>query len=915
MGILFLEIIFNAMQYSRRDFMLDQIIYTRCSKHRSLENNGQEEIQDGFNVYSMSEEIFSHYTKDELNFLKKRIMQPNASSEREPIGLLTSYEYFKIIGGNKVISRLDGRPICKDTRKNGSANRGGTIINQTFLGDFEGYAFEFINSPDWNATQKSEIEYYHDDADEKVPYLPVLDREMYPGDISVEYIRTFLSPRKDVYKKVLFFLMQQFSKEESERKILLIKDNPQNVGIWIAAISLAMSTAMAEELTFSTNKSNLGMQAELFYYMDKSGKVYYRSEQNQNLTRKPYYMIVGFHPLDRFSKSLRELPNSNFVILDGENLSFGIDEKFSVPESIYFEHASELNMEINLFSDIVLDNYFVYNFTDKIISLYEAYHYLLTDAIPNNSMDYSRTLRYLRILNSFDKSKDKAFDEKIFSRIMQVYPTKFNEDENNGYALIKELAKIADTSDKQKEINDAITKKMIIAIKNMKNGKDSIVTAWKSISYSDLAIDIRSLLLNVFSDKLLKEIAEEISYASEDSINTVLDMYICMIEREIISYKTICQDQVKYAFVISAFDKIKESENKLVLLLKRLSGFVELLACILYSLENGNRKETVFVRAIVKACTDIVSVIICFSKINKADFNTVDNVLRTYVIENEKCDDNILKCYFTAIKNVDTVEADNSMLFKAWLSILKANDLGRFFKNIYYSEFNIKFKDELLEIADNKFKYDEIIVLPKEVIEEISDVATLKDIYSRTEEIFDLYTALKMKKKLDDLMSDMDKFSEAQLVFDETEIKSEFVQTLFKVSVGYENADMHCRILFLFDFEDAVSRNEYIKKYIEQVLKNTSRNQILNQIISLSQVSYLIKKMKSDCSEIEVSWEDNLIECVIPYYKSSMSEQIKKMPCDAIVQKNTLVLLDKVEKKVPKGLGGMLNSILGKFKK
>ena len=58
-----------------------------------------------------------------------------------------------------------------------------------------------------------------------------------------------------------------------------------------------------------------------------------------------------------------------------------------------------------------------------------------------------------------------------------------------------------------------------------------------------------------------------------------------------------------------------------------------------------------------------------------------------------------------------------------------------------------------------------------------------------------------------------------------------------------------------------------------------------------------------------------MIECVIPYYKSSMSEQIKKMPCDAIVQKNTLVLLDKVEKKVPKGLGGMLNSILGKFKK
>lgn len=897
--------------------MLDQIIYTRCSKHRSLENGGREEIQDGSTVYSMSESVFTNYSKEELGFVEKILRKPNASSEREPIGLLTSYEYFKTVDGNKVVSRLDGRPMCTEKRKNGSANRGGTIINQTFLGNFEGYAFEIIDSPDWNAIQKPEIEYYHDDADETVPYLPTLNRDMYAGDFSVESIRLFISERKEAYKKALFFLMQQFSKDVSERKVLLIKDNPYNVAMWIAGLSLAMSTTMAEELTFSTNKSNLGMQTDtqLFYYVDNLGKIYYSPAQNQNMERKPYYMVVGFHPLDRFSKALREFPNSNYVILDGENLSFGIDDNFSAPNSIYFEHASELNMNINIFSDIILDNYSVYNYSDKIIDLYEAYYYLLSDNNSNSYSNYTETLKFLRILNSFSKSKDKSFDEKVFSRIMQVYPTKFSEDENNGYELVKELTKIANTPDKQREIINAIEKKIAIALEKMSQGENSIVGAWKSISDNDIGIDVEKLLSDVLTNHVLQEITNGINFASEDAVYTVLDMYIDMIERGIISYQTTCEDQIKYAFVIRAFAKIKDSENKITLLLKRISGSVELMAAILYSLENSRGEESIFIRAFIKVCPDINSVVTYYSKYSEANFNVVDIVLMTYILEKNECENSVLDCYFNMTRTMNTFESSNSRVFKAWYSLLEPSDLGRFFKYVYQSNFNEELKDELLENADNKLRYDEITTLSKDVVLDISNVATSKDIYSRTEEIFKLYTALKMKKKMSDLIKDMDKFSEAQFVFEEKEIQSKFIQTLFQIIAGHENSDIHYRSLFLFNFENTTSRNSYMKRYVEQIFKNASKNQILNQIISLSQVSFLIKNTEGDYRAMEISWENNLIDSLIPYYKPSMIEQIKKMSCDVIVQKNALALLEKVEAKAPKGLGGMINNIFGKFKK
>lgn len=67
--------------------------------------------------------------------------------------------------------------------------------------------------------------------------------------------------------------MQEFGKDEGERKVILIKDVPSNVELWIAAIEYGFSAAMAQKITFTTNRSKLGTQADsiLFYYTDDSG--------------------------------------------------------------------------------------------------------------------------------------------------------------------------------------------------------------------------------------------------------------------------------------------------------------------------------------------------------------------------------------------------------------------------------------------------------------------------------------------------------------------------------------------------------------------------------------------------------------------------------------------------------------------
>ena len=258
--------------------MLDQLIYTRCSPHRDLKNKGQVVRGDGFGVFSMSPELFSNKRISNYDFLQARLAIQNGAKETSPVGLFNSYEYSIVAPGVYVLSYEVARPHCKIPRANGQGHRTGTYIKQSFVGNIEGYPTEWFGASEWNAHRKSENDYYLDNDPNAAPaLLSQVSSTPTNGYINTSVIKKFVSDgRTDAVKAGIWFLLQEFGKDEGERKVLLIKDVPSNVELWIAAIEYGFSAAMAQKITFTTNRSKLGTQADsiLFYYTDDSGRFY-----------------------------------------------------------------------------------------------------------------------------------------------------------------------------------------------------------------------------------------------------------------------------------------------------------------------------------------------------------------------------------------------------------------------------------------------------------------------------------------------------------------------------------------------------------------------------------------------------------------------------------------------------------------
>ena len=174
-----------------------------------------------------------------------------------------------------VLSYEVARPHCKIPRANGQGHRTGTYIKQSFVGNIESYPTEWFGASEWNAHQKSENDYYLDyDPNAAPALLSQVSSTPTNGYINTSVIKKFVSDgRTDAVKAGIWFLLQEFGKDEGERKVILIKDVPSNVELWIAAIEYGFSAAMAQKITFTTNRSKLGTQADsiLFYYTDDSG--------------------------------------------------------------------------------------------------------------------------------------------------------------------------------------------------------------------------------------------------------------------------------------------------------------------------------------------------------------------------------------------------------------------------------------------------------------------------------------------------------------------------------------------------------------------------------------------------------------------------------------------------------------------
>lgn len=215
--------------------MLNQLIYTRCMPHRELKNKGQVVRADGFGVFSMSQELVANPPVSNYDFLQTRLAVQNGAKETSFTGLFNSYEYTALSSDVYAMSFEVARPHCKEPRKNGQGHRTGTYIKQCFVGKPGDYPFKWFGATAWNAHLKSENDYYLDENPSAEPAWLNNVQEMPTGSyITVEQIKQFVNAgRANAVKAGIWFLVHEYAKPENERKVLLIKDIPENVELWI----------------------------------------------------------------------------------------------------------------------------------------------------------------------------------------------------------------------------------------------------------------------------------------------------------------------------------------------------------------------------------------------------------------------------------------------------------------------------------------------------------------------------------------------------------------------------------------------------------------------------------------------------------------------------------------------------------
>ncbi|MBR0483475.1 MAG: hypothetical protein IJJ69_01710, partial [Oscillospiraceae bacterium] len=287
--------------------MLDQIIYTRCYPHRNLMENGRVELDEGFGIFSFSESAL-RLPPAEKELLTACLQSPNGGTDNLPEKLFASYEYFPFSDGTGVVIHAQSKPCCTEKRRNGFSHRDGNFVKQAFIGHMQCYPFEWFGNSQWTAHFCSDNDFYMDGMENPVPpYLSGV-QEVVPAKHKnpdwmrkKEEIRNFIAGgRKACLQGAVWFVFQQFRLPEEQRKVLLIKDTPQNVEKWITAVCMGLPPEMAGRISFSTNMTNLSnaVESSLFFYTSRNG--YFSKFRNgDSALRRPYYLLVGYHPEDR----------------------------------------------------------------------------------------------------------------------------------------------------------------------------------------------------------------------------------------------------------------------------------------------------------------------------------------------------------------------------------------------------------------------------------------------------------------------------------------------------------------------------------------------------------------------------------------------------------------------------------------
>lgn len=470
---------------------MQQIVYTRCKPRRELLNAESGKISDGkvvneegIAIYNFSSKLLSGKMITDPLLIETVLRKRNASKTlgSNAPGKFVSYEYFYMGNEEQWLGEENTWPYYENElskeihplikpRSNGQKHRPEEHVKQYLIGNFDNYPCLLFGSQNWTAYPVEENIYYHDN-NEPLEFMPELDIIYDTGNMSQKKVQKFIvDGRTECVKKLVAVVISEMSKPIDDRKFIVIKDLPENVEMWIAAVEFAMPVYLAKQISFSTNVvASVNLSADNTFYCDAENKFmkgFIKDIRDAGGKKNYYSMIVGIHPAAQGSDSITfGMNNVTFLLLDGQTRTIENAEGLDI-SSAYFDAVVRMDEDISDFNALLseLDQVKFGDQSSDLYELFEGYKYLLDSTSDPEKWKYAGIKRFLSVFRKYENTSHK-WSQHLAEKVYSVYSKFYEEDEKNDLALLKQIVSMDYANKLESDIEDYLLRKYLLVVKN-----------------------------------------------------------------------------------------------------------------------------------------------------------------------------------------------------------------------------------------------------------------------------------------------------------------------------------------------------------------------------------------------------------------------------------------------------------------
>lgn len=891
--------------------MLEQVIYTRCSPSRSLEN-GQVLWKEGLGFYSVSEGLCDNIP-DRIK-LDRLIRKQNCTKSRFA-GYVCSYSCLKLDNGAVVMTYEVPRENTDEKRYNGNFIRTGNYIKQSLLGIPEDYPYKWFGSSVWNAHTLPQQEYYHDlDPTREPPILEQQDTTCSDGNITEGMINLFLAEgRGELFRKILWFILNEFKKPESERKVLLIRDTPENVGMWVAAVERCLSVELALKVTFDTNLGGLtqnNANTELFYYVnEKTRAVCTFDSRLSELKKVPYAMISGIHPKDKQNVNLRKTPIANYEIADANTgtVTFEPDESIDM---LYFSSAEVYDEDIQRFAAEVLP-YVCFEDSDwQLPELFDAYRYIFKlDGTTLRS--YEGTVQNLRPFFRCGSIKGETLNRELLDTGLSIFKDNASKDEENGFELLTLCAVAAAQIGEQDKVKGELTGRYERLLTELPRTSKELCRAWASFGRLSSEALRYSVLAALFDSSRAEDITGKLKALDDDTVMTIFEMFFTSADSS-----DIINDPAKSELMMMMLVNSLEKDSMLSAMLTKLSSSSELFCCFAEKTANyidgfDKSKKKLWWDALVRFNGgNLAELCEVLCQRGSVGLDTVENLLSEHGRRTRSFDSSIISAFDNAMKQLPQNENTGLVFYRAMIDTLRTpQEAVELIRKLRKPELRSGVKKTLFTHMNKRLfamhhEPDDL------VFKQLSAWGNDLDMPSIVCEREALMCTVRDSDRLSDISHAVLKFASHRFGMPSGYIGSPMQKQLCECAAEYNDSRFYLSCLFLFDMTKPAEHREAISAFVQDIVCENIRSKRIGEVLCGLYRAYSEKQENiadygsADIENVQRLLEAEFVGTVRKNYKPVMTEQVKKSDMPADKKKVLLEILNTASPKTG-GLKGL----------